>query len=439
MAEIQKNRSPVANRLTIETSWEASEHGSSEDRATAAAIGISVDDISLTDAYNSFEQKVTQTAHLSAYRLAEWLAWNWWRLRWEPLKHSTSWKLAHRISSIGGGYVWPNITIFSDGQQMQIDARATEQRSAEPLRYVKNYSKPLRAEAFETCVEIFVRGVCDRLEAEGVASSNLSDIWNDVQAERADKSLSIRRKLEAALGFDPDEADQVLINRLINDIGALGESGVSELASGASVSAPPSSIDLKSWAETFGVNRDIRNSVRLVDRSETALPNAEAWRRGKSAAKALRREQHLGDAPIQTRSLLEMIGSSASPAAFREGAPLSFELAENVVIGRIVIRSARSTSQRFDLARLLGDHIATPSGERLVPVTGSYTYRQKMQRAFAAEYLSPFNAVDQMMEGDYDDDNVIESVASHFEVSPLSIKASLANHGRIGREDVWVD
>jgi Zn-dependent peptidase ImmA (M78 family) len=56
-----------------------------------------------------------------------------------------------------------------------------------------------------------------------------------------------------------------------------------------------------------------------------------------------------------------------------------------------------------------------------------------MQRSFAAEFLSPFDAVDEMLSGDYSLENQQE-VADHFNVSPMTIRTSLVNHKRIDRE-----
>ena len=57
-----------------------------------------------------------------------------------------------------------------------------------------------------------------------------------------------------------------------------------------------------------------------------------------------------------------------------------------------------------------------------------------MQRAFAAELLSPNAAVDDMLKGDYSEDNQ-NKVAKHFSVSPMTIQSQLVNHGRLYLED----
>ena len=89
-----------------------------------------------------------------------------------------------------------------------------------------------------------------------------------------------------------------------------------------------------------------------------------------------------------------------SRIAAPESVPLSFVLDRNAREARMVLRSRWQTGRRFDLARLIGDRVIV-SGGALHPATRTYTYRQKAQRSFAAELLSPFEAVDDMLAGDY--------------------------------------
>ena len=58
--------------------------GTVEDESTLSEILIQVEQTTLTHVLDMKTQQVRTGANLSAYRLAEWLIWNWWRLRWEP-------------------------------------------------------------------------------------------------------------------------------------------------------------------------------------------------------------------------------------------------------------------------------------------------------------------------------------------------------------------
>ena len=83
------------------------------------------------------------------------------------------------------------------------------------------------------------------------------------------------------------------------------------------------------------------------------------------------------------------------------------------------------------MARLIGDRLFCENSfthaEPLSPATRSYSYRQKAQRAFAAELLSPWDVVRVMLEDDSSPENQ-EQVGEHFSVSPLTISTLLVNN-----------
>ena len=102
--------------------------------------------------------------------------------------------------------------------------------------------------------------------------------------------------------------------------------------------------------------------------------------------------------------------------------------------GQMALRSKWVTGRRFDLARLLAERLLSPDGmEPLRAVTRSYTYRHKAQRAFAAEFLAPIEAVDAFLGGDYSEDRQSEA-AEHFQVSAYTIRSLLVNNNRLGRQ-----
>ena len=73
------------------------------------------------------------------------------------------------------------------------------------------------------------------------------------------------------------------------------------------------------------------------------------------------------------------------------------------------MRRPHRTSQRFDLARLVGDHFwAMGNGDMLLPATLAVTARQKFQRAFAQELLCPFEDVRERMAGGVALDELVE-------------------------------
>ena len=83
---------------------------------------------------------------------------------------------------------------------------------------------------FESAIDQFVEQVIGQLRAERVEQTNLDRISQELSQERASPELQQRRKLEALLGSDPDEASPAALDRLVADSKELGEGPVNELA-----------------------------------------------------------------------------------------------------------------------------------------------------------------------------------------------------------------
>ena len=431
--------------LAFEAEWETLHSGSREERACFAALGIRSQDSWLTTAHDAFVQRLRSKVHLSAYHLAEWLAWNFWRLRCEPRTAQPDWPLAHRLTTIGGGYVWPNITIFSDGERIALLAKPTRLRPQEPLRYVADQAIVVQASEFEHAVDLFIQQVRGQLLAEGLATTNLHAIWEDVLAERRDRQRATLRTLEALLGFDPDEAEPGLIAALTGDAQAVGQRAIQELAAAATRGTGDgphlfSAAQLQETARASGFDTNPSDAVRLVVGTPLSQPGVvPAWKRGAEAARALRSQQQLGTAPIPNDRLAELAGVPARILTDRTVGPsFSFALDHSASSGRVVLRSKWETGCRFEVARLLGDRFLGSGEEPLLPATRAATYRQKAQRSFAAELLCPIEALTELLSGDFSSEST-EDAAARFHVSERTVLTLLGNHGLIDRESLDED
>lgn len=426
----------------IVASWETLVEGSDEERSCFAALGINAHGHWLTEGRDALANRLRQAPLLSAYHLAEWLAWNWWRLRWEPRASSEDWAFAHKISNIGGGYIWPNITIFSDGERTALIAKATEDRPETPFRYISNFAAVIPSMEFENGIDNFILEVLERLGDSRVNDSNLSRIWNDLVVERRSPELARARKLEALLGQDPDESDPGVIERLVADAKSLSMAAVEELAADSGfrhMAAVPSAANLVSLAKQHGFSASFCDIARIsVPPNNASRGHTAAWKLGADTAKALRKQENLGDGVITDERLAALFGVEIAALKHGEAADLGFSFAlDHENSNSIFLRSKWPFGRRFELARLLGDRLmATQS--TLYPATRAYTYRQKSQRSFAAELLSPFQAVFHMLDGDYSAENQLD-VAEYFLVSELTIRTQLVNHQILEREDLDSD
>ncbi|WP_295399367.1 hypothetical protein [uncultured Thiocystis sp.] len=429
----------MPNNWGITAEWEYLASGSPEERACFAALSLFAHGHCLTEGQDALANRLRKAPYLSAYHLAEWLAWNWWRLRWEPRAHTPDWVFAHRLANIGEGYIWPDVTLFSDGQRTALISKGTDERPETPFRYINSTAVVIPAADFETGLDDFIRQVLARLDAADVRGSNLAQIWREVESERQDPAASLRRIIEALLGCDPDEADPDILERLLRDADQLGTAAIEELAANAGYETGSagltSAAELNDIAQRFGVDGVWDDGVcptsfaPAVDRGQTP-----AWQLGTSAARALRQQENLGSGLVDDRVLASMLGANPDILKASQGAfsTIAFALDQTDRANRIVLRSRWNTGRRFELARLLGDRLLADPGNRLYPATRAYTYRQKMQRAFAAELLSPYESVLTMLDGDTSPENQQE-VANYFQVSDWTIRSLLVNNEMIDR------
>ncbi len=431
----------MPNELSIRVSPELLDEGSAEERACFGSIGIRHGNIWLTEGYDGSVNKVRLAPLLSAYHLAEWIAWNWWRLRWEPRSNAPDWEFAHHLTTTGEGYAWPNITIFSDGERIALISKPTLGRPNALFRYLANAAAVVGAREFEYVVDQFIEQVRGLLRNAQIAEANLDRIWNDVRGERRDPEMSKRRKIEALLGCDPGQAAESEIEQLVTDGESLGELAMNEVAADYPQGGKLLTAKLlRELAESSGFDAAPQDVVRLA--AGTSLPHAgevPAWQLGAEAARVVRNQEKLGSGPIGNDILAELAGVKGEILTAKTPAPaISFALDIGAAKGRVVLRSKWETGRRFDLARLLGDRIVASAAGRLFPATRAHTYRQKVQRSFAAELLSPFEAVEGMLAGDYSMENR-QDVAENFHVSEWTTRTLLVNHRRLEREDLEED
>ena len=379
---------------------------------------------------------------VSGYHLAEWFATHWWRLRWEPggkyVNSSTyTWDLSHKMSSVGEGYIWPNITFNCDGHLCEVSSSTTEDPYT-PIEYLGSDTFHVSARVWEDAVDRFVTDVLSLLDTAKVHDSELHAIWRELSEERSDAALTAYRRTEALLGFDVDEGDEAHIKAVLGDAEDLGSDAVNELAAGAGGDRTSAS-DIRSVSETAGFTANPEDGVSF---SPTDLPDVlqwgqvAAWRIGKQLAGFVRTQAGLPDGPLNNQVLADLAGTSRCAVENCEASgPIAWVFAPGGTQGRIVLRSKWLANRRFDMARVVGDRMFSMArcvpAEPLSPATSSYSYRQKAQRSFAAELLCPWHAIADDFEAGFDDVD-IERVAAQFQVSERVVENVLDNNQMLG-------
>ena len=443
----------MSGDLVISLSSENLDSGPPEECATFGLFSVAANDHLLTEGVETESRVVRHGPYVSGYPLAEWLLWNWWRIRWEVRRPSEQnaarrWHFAHSLQTVGDGYVWPNVTIRTDGLNAFLYSTPSSENAVVLFRYLgARRQEEVSAATLESSVDGFVSDIVSSLEAGGLRTTNVHRLWNDLQIERADDDLTRYRRLEAQLGFDPDEADEELLRSRLDDASSLGDEAVGELASDATLDSDPlhsmiSAQGISEIAARQGFDADWDSAIRLSDSMKLSRPGEiEAWRLGKEVAQRVRRQEGLDGCEIANHRLAELAGTVPELISNtnRCSPNNSFMLRSDNAHARVSLRSWWRTGRRFELSRLIGDRLimghSNQSGENLFPaIFRSSSYRQKMQRAFAAEFLSPIAAIDEMLCGDYSEEKQ-NRAARRFQVSPMTIQSQLVNNNRIFIED----
>lgn len=410
------------------------------DEPDISAISIAIGAQSLSQ-WQEFETGNVRDHFLgSATTLGLWLVENWWRLRWEPIRdyrsRSAEWQLHHELSSASGGQLWPPLMIYGVGARVVLAPVSSGATQLGPLRYLAPLPTVIPGDAFEQGIDQFLDAAISGL---GTASDAdvLRRLWAQLQNERTEPDLAAWRRLEAMLGFDPDEAPDALMDRLAEFEPRLGEAAVEE----AAVAAPGDSAAtvLATSLEAVEASRVVVDlgAADEVSHSHVEFGDKTPWRLAEEAAWKIRELISHRDGPLLNRALGDLLRVSwasiaEADATARHG---SYSARLNTRAGKSKISlSARSAhDRRFELARALGDAIWSRE-ELFGPITRAKTDRQKFQRAFAQSLLCPFYDLRQHFDLDAVTEDDISRAARRYHVHTRVIRTLLVNKGVLPRE-----
>lgn len=399
--------------------WLAGDIGSPFERATNAELSIAIGNHQVTEVEDFESKTVRQTIRASAGLAAMWFVANWWRLRWEAepsisTREDLSWAMSHHTPAIGGGFVWPDLAFRgSDGQQIFAVCKRHHVAIPEelsPIRYLNSFSAVIDASAFEKSVTAFVETVLARLHSFGIRKSELHDLWDDLRYERGNAKASSHRKLEALLGLDPDENDE-LIDSLSKWSKTYGKQALEEISASTDKARITAILE-----EAKTAAQGVKSFAEMPGRNESSglmsLPaNAAPWQQGQAVAYALRKRWQLDSQPVSDQTLADRLNLSPNKLLdVKEKAPFSFALRGGSGLG-FVLNRPHDHGRRFDTARLIGDYVGFDLIDPLRPATGAVTTRQQFQRAFAAEFLCPSEMIRERFSGKLDPGRIGDTVA----------------------------
>lgn len=437
------------NRFELRFTPLESDHPDPIERACAIALSVHAGGRCLTQVEDRFARTVRAVVRVSGYRLALWFAGNWWRLRWEPEQdQDEDWHLSHVMAGAGGGFIWPALSFIGDGECMVLRMRPSQTKPAECVHFLESADIPLPMTEVMNELDDFVEAIIARLRVNGLANTALEHLWREVKQERQSLEGRAWRQLEALAGCDPGAEEAGSLEPLLARCDELGWGAIEEVVAGTKSQALATFNHLLDGArqaatplyfpEIDGLRRETLGYAGHPQAAQaTRAPELLPLEKGYAIAAMARHYWELKPGKVSTGTLAELFGvpekklvqSDASTelpvsAGFRGKDEGDFA---------VWLNKSWSTGRRFELARLVGDHLYSRDEEWLLPATGAKTARQKIQRAFAQQFLCPIDDLKAFLNTERPNTEQMEAAAREFEVSPLLVRNTLVNHGMIER------
>jgi hypothetical protein len=377
----------------------------------------------------------------SLYPLAHWIAANWWALMshirpsaidtrywdWQNVR-AYPWLRQHNFRGAGDGMAWPNLTIVPEGAVSRVVWSQDYGHHLTPVRFASDGSRFLRADELATGLAGIIDRVLERLADVGIPKTPLSEEW--VAIAEADADEIIFCQTAGRLGLDPYAVDDETAQTIVRVAASLPAAVAADFFDTADANALVRAADwtLRAMATAGQAAADAQKSLEIV---YAALPGGllgaadseRPWRLGYSIANRLRNELMIQDTDPFDVSPWVGIGAVDAPSHGIFGCASVGGNRCGVVLGG----QPTGTSLRFGQARALGRALARPEQYQFV-LSAARSQEEKVARAFAAELLAPAGGIRYILdELGSSDDNALEAVARHFEVSPLLVRYQYEN------------
>ncbi len=373
--------------------------------------------------------------------LAFWICDNWWRLRWESIPPSgptAPWRLAHDLAGIGGGYAWPRLCIWGDLDRIGFLSHSDPVGVVGPVRYLTDALLYVDALAFETEADDFLDQVADQQCGFGSDRDTLRGLIAALRVERNDPDVARWRRLEARLGYDPDDAPDELIESANSLANRFGLEAVEEAFSAIPGIEASSALNSEvSIAREQGVVCDFSAVLSAVD-PIIRNPQEAPWVAAENAADHVRALARIDGGPLTNERLADFLCIrkevfQKTPHNGNRAYGLRLVEGESTKLQSVSLRSPWPQARRFELCRALGDALWSRN-EVMGPLTKTRTARQKFQRSFAQSLLCPFDNLMAYLDTDCPEEDDIAAAASHFDVAGQLVNTLLVNKNVIKRE-----
>lgn len=412
-------------------------------RATWSRLRIQIGHEPVTLLVDRENRSVREAVDLSLYPVAEWLATHWWFLLAEietPGKApSDEYERRHNLRFAQEGFALPNLIFQPMGEHVHLQWMPSS-RDRQRIDFVSQGSAFVETAELRRVLAEFVSAVVRRLEEMQIRNTLLEQEWATVSNAEPDEAAFCYAA--ASLGLDPYAVSEEAAQAILTVAAELPASLTREffaVARAESLTTQAESV-LASLrivetnpADLFFL-RDVKADLRVPD-----LHRLPPWQPGYEFARVFRRTLGLNGTPVVGMEGLEhalQIGEHQFRQAVVQRADEPSLVAAVVGYNEaespgFAIAARSEGALRFAFCRALFEYLASdPDTPSLV--THAHSERQKRNRAFAAEFLIPADALRRAVPSDVVSEEVVEELAREYQVSSFIIRHQLENH-RIAR------
>ncbi|MFF2535215.1 ImmA/IrrE family metallo-endopeptidase [Streptomyces cyaneofuscatus] len=412
-----------------------------EHEATWARIEIRAGGEVVTLLEDSESGSSRRSIYAPLYPLAEWLAFNWWKLlfnsrlsrpelinAFERTRLTDPELLRNNFRRIGDGFSWPDLAIIPAGNQTTVSWRPYTSPVANwKIRYIGRGDVAVASADIQGEFARIINAVISRLDERGITSTVLHKEWAAVTGADAEEADYCRTA--ARLGLDPyseahefeDEiirSSQILATGLFTDfIDAVSPTRIRQSQKWVSQAEAKIEEIATPWDSRAQQIRAALSGVKI-------LSNSRPWEAGWEQAR-LAREAAEVDCVQQFN-----VGNYVATQDLISPEPRIQALGRRDGRGAALVIGSRQSSSRtrnFLEGRAFWHSVAN-SGDSFL-VTDAYTEKQKVERAFAAELLAPAAGISQLLDGDPWSVSLenVERIADHFDVSAVLVQHQIDN------------
>ena len=429
------------DRVHFEFEWERSEGvRGAELRATWASLRLMVGNECLTRVFDKSAKTVRSCIFIPLYPLAEWIAWNWWSLLYEPdaywLRDQRHYARRHNLQFVGDGTAMPNVEFRPLGKHVQVFWMPST-HPYQRIDYLGRGAAILDHAQLTESLYALVEGVCSRLEQVNVIGTTLVQGWGAVKEGMDDPGESAFCRAVAVQGRDPyylqqsEEDELITVARIVPEKLHLDFFHVGSWGTLSDQAATLS--DALYWIEhNCG---DWKNLSLLRDDMNVLGGVLTPWEQGYALARTMRTTLGCNGQKFSSlEELGQLLGRSVDQLEQSTQHREMFTGVEAVVgenrngsPGFVFKPRYRPENQIFSFCRALCEYFFSPRSPSLVIDTN--TEQQKRNRAFAAEFLAPAEQIKRRLAGKETTREEMDEIAYTMGVSSYVVAHQVQNHG----------